>query len=218
MKLFLDTADIESVQRAAATGLLRGVTTNPTHVLKTGERFESVVRRICELVPEHVSAEAVADTTDDLVREAERISQIADQIVVKIPMTRAGLAAVQRLEERGIRTNVTMVFSATQAHLAMSAGASFVSLVLSRLEKVGQEVEQFISDAAAVRDRYGFESEIIGASLKTQPTFLTCLRCGVDIATIPESLFDQLWNHPLTDAGLAAFEKDWNQLKTEELV
>lgn len=218
MKIFLDTADVDSIKRAAATGLLRGVTTNPTHVKKTGQTFEAVVREICEIVPEHVSAEAVAESTDDLIREAERIAEIGEQIVVKVPMTRDGLAAVPQLEERGIRTNVTMVFSATQAYLAMSAGASFVSIVLSRLEKVGQEVDQFVRDSAHVKAMYDFQSEIIAASLKTQPTFLTCLRNGVDIATIPESLFDELWNHPLTDAGLAAFEKDWEQVKTEVLV
>jgi len=216
MKLFLDTANINEITRGAETGLIRGVTTNPSHVAATGAVFEDVVREICRHMPEHVSAEAMADSVDGLVSEAERIAALAPQVVVKIPMTRDGLVAVQRLKTRGVRTNVTMVFSPTQAHLAMSAGADFVSIVLSRLEKVGIESDRLIEDTVTIRDIYGFSSEILAASIKTQPTLLTCLRSGVDISTIPFGLFEQLYQHPLTDEGLATFETDWKQVKSEK--
>jgi len=215
MKIFLDTADVEEIERAAATGLIHGVTTNPTHVVKTGAVFEDVLKRICEIVPEHVSAEAVADTTDGLVREAERIAAIAPQIVIKVPMTRDGLMAIPLLGEKGIRTNVTMVFSPSQAFLAMSAGATFVSIVLSRLENVAVESEPLIRDTVLIKQNYGFSTEVLAASIKTQPTFLNCLRYGADIATIPASLFDQLYKHPLTDAGLEQFNLDWQKVTTD---
>jgi transaldolase len=215
MKLFLDTANVADIARGMKTGLIKGVTTNPSHVAATGEIFEDVVRRICELGPEHVSAEAMADSTDGLVAEAERVAALAPQIVVKIPMTRTGLVAVQQLKKRGVRTNVTMVFSPTQAFLAMSAGADYVSIVLSRLEKVGIESDRLVEDTMAIKNNYGFASEVLAASIKSQPTLLTCLRAGVDIATIPPILFDDLYLHPLTANGLSAFETDWRQVKTE---
>lgn len=215
MKIFLDTADIEDIERANKTGLIRGITTNPSHIAKTGKSFESVVQKICKIIPDHVSAEAVAESADDLVVEAERIASIAPQIVVKIPMTREGLIAVKRLSEKGIKTNVTMVFSPTQAFLAMSAGASFVSIVLSRLEKVGTETDRFIEDTMQIRNIYGFQSKILAASIKTQPTLLNCLRKGVDISTIPTDLFDQLYVHPLTDEGLEQFTRDWEKVVSE---
>lgn len=215
MKIFLDTADIKEIERANKTRLIRGITTNPSHIAKTGKSFESVVRKICEIIPDHVSAEAVAESTDKLVVEAERIASIAPQIVVKIPMTREGLIAVKQLSEKGIRTNVTMVFSASQAFLAMSAGASFVSIVLSRLEKVGTETDRFIEDTMQIKNNYGFQSEILAASIKTQPTLMNCLRKGVDISTIPTELFDQLYAHPLTDDGLEQFARDWEKVVSE---
>lgn len=215
MKIFLDTANIEDIERTAKTGLIRGITTNPTHIAETGKSFESIVRRICNIIPEHVSAEAVAESADDLVSEAKRIALIAPQIVVKIPMTHEGLIAVKRLSKKGIKTNVTMVFSAAQAHLAMSAGASFVSIVLSRLEKVGIESDRLIEDTMQIKNTYGFQSEVLAASIKTQPTYLNCLRKGIDISTIPAQLFDQLYKHPLTDDGLEQFTKDWEKVASE---
>jgi transaldolase len=214
MKLFLDTADVASIRRARATGLLDGVTTNPSHVAKTGRVFEDVVEEICTIVPQHVSVEAVADTTAGLVAEARRLAAFGKQIVIKIPMTREGLCAVPVLErEHRIRTNVTMCFSPTQALLAMKAGASFVSIVLSRLENAGIEADRLINDTMTFKRNYGFTSEIIAGSVKTQPTQLLCLRAGVDIATIPEDLFNLLWLHPLTELGLAQFDKDWAKVR-----
>jgi transaldolase len=214
MKLFLDTADLDAIRRASSTRLLRGVTTNPTHVSKTGRKFVDLIKEICEIVPEHVSVEAMGQSTEDLVAEARNLAKLAPPIVVKIPMTPEGMAAVSILREEGkVRTNVTMVFSATQAFLAMSAGASFVSLVLSRLEAIGQPIDQLVEDTMTIQRRYGFQSEVLAASIKTQPCLLTCLRAGVDIATVPPPVFDQLFRHPLTTAGLEQFAKDWQTVR-----
>jgi transaldolase len=210
MKIFLDTGDVESVRRAAATGLLDGVTTNPSHIARTGRRFREIVQEICGLVAGPVSAEVLSETAEGMVREARDIAGIAPNVVVKIPMTIEGLQVVPVLErEHRIKTNVTMVFSSTQAFLAMKAGASFVSIVLSRLDAVGNESEILVRDAAAIRNNYAFDSEIIAGSVKTQNHVLACLRAGIDIATMNPELFFQMFQHPLTDGGLAQFAKDW---------
>jgi len=210
MKIFLDTGDIEGIKRANDTGLLDGVTTNPTHIAKTGRRFQDVVKEICGIVSGPVSVEAVADTCEDLVREAEKVAKIAPNVAIKIPMTVDGLKAVPILEGRGIKCNVTMIFSSTQSYLAMKAGATFVSIVISRLDAVCNEGDILISDAVTIKQNFGFDSEVLAGSLKTQNHVLSCLRAGVDIATIPESLFFQMYKHPLTDIGLAQFVKDWD--------
>jgi len=213
MKIFLDTADVEAVRRAHATGLLDGVTTNPSKVLETGKRFRDVVAEICQITSGPVSAEPVGHSTDELIEGAVPIAAIAPNVVIKIPMTAAGLTAVPVLErEKDIRVNVTMAFSATQAWLAMKAGASYVSIVLSRLDAVANESDLLVADAALIRDNYGFATEIIAGSVKTQNHVLACLRAGVDIVTIPESLFFQMFKHPLTDIALAEFDKDWSKV------
>lgn len=209
MKLFLDTGDVESIRRAADTGLLDGVTTNPSHIAKTGRRFQEVVQEICGIVSGPVSVEAMGDTAEDLVQAAEAVSRLAPNIAIKIPMTVEGLKAVPVLEGRGIPCNVTMVFSSTQAYLAMKAEATYVSIVISRLDAVGNEGDILISDAVAIKQNFGFGSEVLAGSLKTQNHILACLRLGADIATVPESLFFQMYKHPLTDLGLAQFAKDW---------
>ena len=212
MKIFLDTGNVDAIKRAYETGLVDGVTTNPSHIAKTGRKFKEVVKEICSIVPGPVSAEAVAENSADLVKAAEDIASLADNVVVKIPMTVEGLKAVPILEEKKIRTNVTMVFSSTQASLAMKAGASFVSIVLSRLDAVGNESYILVEDTMIAKSNYDFTSEIIAGSLKTQNHILSCLRAGVDIVTVPDSLFFQLFKHPLTDSGLEAFEKDWKKI------
>ena len=213
MKIFLDTGDVGAIRQVAATGLLDGVTTNPSHIARTGRPFREVVKEICGIVGGPVSVEALAETTEAMVREAEELARIAPNIVIKIPMTIEGLKAVPILErEKQIKTNVTMVFSATQTFLAMKAGASFVSIVLSRLDAVGNESEVLVQDAAAIRNNYAFDSEIIAGSVKTQNHLLACLRAGIDIATIPPELFFQMFQHPLTDVGLAQFARDWKKV------
>jgi len=213
MKIFLDTGDVEAVRKVADTGLLDGVTTNPSHIAKTGRKFHDVVKKICGIVEGPVSVEALAQTAEALVQEARDLARLAPNVVVKIPMTIEGLKAVPILEqENQIKTNVTMVFSPTQAFLAMKAGASFVSIVLSRLDAVGHESEILVQDAVTIRNNYAFDSEIIAGSVKTQNHLLACLRAGIDIATIPPELFFQMFQHPLTEAGLAQFAKDWQNV------
>ena len=215
MKIFLDTADPDLIRKAHDTGLLDGVTTNPSKIAETGRKFREVVAEICSITPGPVSAEAVADTAEDIVRQAEDIAKIASNVVVKVPMTVHGLRAALVLEtEKNIRVNVTMIFSSTQALLAMKAGATFASIVLSRLDAIANESEILVQDAVTIKQNYGFTSEILAASLKTQNHVLTCLRAGVDIVTIPDALFFQMFKHPLTDAGLAEFDQAWKKVRT----
>jgi len=212
MKIFLDTADVESVKRAHDTGLLDGVTTNPSHVAKIGKTCTEVVKEICAITPGPVSTEAMANSAEELIKEAKIIHALAPNIVIKLPMTVEGLKAVPALEKENIPTNVTMIFSPTQAFLAMKAGASFVSIVLSRLDAIANESGILVHDTVTVKQNYGFASEIIAGSMKTQNHVLSCLRAGVDIVTIPETLFFQMFKHPLTDAGLEQFLKDWQSV------
>ena len=212
MKIFLDTGDVEAIKRAHDTGLLDGITTNPTHIAKTGRKFQDVVKEICGIVSGPVSVEAMADTAEGLVNEAQKAAQLAPNIAIKIPMTVEGLKAVPILEDKGIKCNVTMVFSSTQTFLAMKAGATFVSIVISRLDAVCNEGDILISDAVTIKHNFDFGSNVLAASLKTQNHVLSCLRAGVDIVTIPESLFFQMYKHPLTDVGLAQFAKDWENV------
>ncbi|NLF30591.1 MAG: fructose-6-phosphate aldolase [Planctomycetes bacterium] len=214
MKLFLDTADVKAVRRAHATGLLDGVTTNPAKIAEAGRPFLEVVREIASITPGPVSAEAMSATAGALVDEAVHLASLAPNIAVKLPMTVEGLTACGVLErEKNVRTNVTMVFSAPQAFLAMKAGATFVSIVLSRLDAVGNDSEILVNDAAAIKQNYGFASEIIAGSVKTTNQVMACLRAGIDIATVPESVFFQLFQHPLTDVGLAQFAEVWKGVK-----
>jgi transaldolase len=213
MKIFLDTADPEAVRKAHATGLLDGVTTNPSKVAETGLRFRESVEKICAITPGPVSAEAMAESAEDMIREAREIAAIAPNVVVKIPMTVEGLKAVPVLErEHGVRCNVTMAFSVTQAHLAMKAGACYVSIVLSRLDAIGSESEILVRDTVDIKMSYGFSTEIIAGSLKTQNHLLACLRAGVDIATVGEDLFWLMFKHPLTDIALEGFARDWENV------
>jgi transaldolase len=213
MKIFLDTGDVETIKKAAATGLVDGVTTNPSIIAKTGRKFKQVVKDICDVIPGPVSAEAMAKDAPGMIKEAVEIAGLAPNVVVKIPMNMEGLKAVPVLEkEKNVKCNVTMAFSPTQAYLAMKAGASFVSIVLSRLDAVANESEILVNDTMLIKDNYGFESEIIAGSMKTQNHVLSCLRAGVDIVTIPDPLFFQMYKHPLTTEALAQFDQDWEKV------
>ncbi len=213
MKIFLDTGDVEAVRKAYDTGLVDGVTTNPSHIAKTGRKFEEVVKEICSIVPGPISAEVLSEVADGMVEEAGRLASIAPNVIIKLPMTPEGLKAVPVLEKKkNIKTNVTMIFSSTQAFLAMKAGASYVSIVLSRLDAIANESHILVEDAAGIKFNYGFESEIIAGSMKTQNHILSCLRAGVDIVTINDQLFFQMFKHPLTDSGLAEFAQDWKKV------
>ena len=213
MKIFIDSADVEAIKEAADTGLVDGVTTNPTYIAKSGKNLKKVVEEICKIVPGPVSAEAMAETADGMIKEAVEIASIAPNVVVKIPMNIEGLKAVPVLEkQKNVKTNVTMVFSSTQAFLAMKAGASLVSIVLSRLDAIANESIVLVEDAVTIKQNYGYRSEVLAASMKTQNHVLECLRAGVDIVTIPTQLFFQMYRHNLTDAGLEAFRKDWEKV------
>lgn len=214
MKIYLDTADTEEIRRAMDTGLLDGVTTNPAKIAQTGRPFFKVIEEICSIVSGPVSAEAVAHSADDIVKKAEEIAGIAENVVIKVPMTADGLRAARILEqEKNIRVNVTMVFSLNQALLAMKTGAFIVSIVLSRLDRVMGDIGLFSAEAQAVKDRYGFTSQILGGSVKTQEQIGSCLRAGLDIITIPEPVFFHMFAHPLTDQGLAEFDEIWKQVR-----
>ncbi len=210
MKVFLDTSIVSELRKGVETGLVYGVTTNPSIIAKSGRKFLDVIKEIIEIVPGHISVEVMADHAEGMVKEAVEYKKLAPQIAIKVPMTVEGLKAVPVLEkEKDIRVNVTMVFSATQAYLAMKTGASFVSIVISRLDAIGTESVQLINDTMLIKENYGFRSEIIAGSMKTQNHVLDCLRAGVDIVTIPYTLFEQMFRHPLTDSGIEGFKKDW---------
>ena len=213
MKIFLDTGDVDAIREAAVTGLIDGVTTNPSIIAKTGRGFRDTIAEICNIVPGPVSAEAMAETADGMISEAQEIAAIAPNVVVKIPMTVEGIKAVPVLEkEKGIKTNVPMTFAAPQVLLAMKAGASFVSIVLGRLDAIAGESDVLVKDAVAIKNNYGFQSEIIAGSMKTQNHVLSCLRAGVDIVTVPDTLFFQMFQHPLTDIALEKFAEDWERV------
>jgi transaldolase len=213
MRIFLDTGNLDAIKKGVATGLITGVTTNPTHIAKTRKKFFEVISEICKIVPGPVSVEAMADDADGLIREARKIAELAPNIAIKIPMTIDGLKAVPVLtREYNIKTNVTMVFSATQATLAMLAGTTFVSIVLSRLDAIATESRRLVEDTVKIKRNYGFQTEVLAASLKTQNHVLESLRAGADIITIPDALFFQMYEHPLTDAGLAQFRIDWEKV------
>jgi transaldolase len=213
MKVFLDTADVEEIRRANDTGLLDGVTTNPTKIAETGKKFTRVIEEICSIVSGPVSVEAIAHSAEDIVKEAEKLADIAPNVVNKVPMNVEGLKAATILEkEKDIRVNVTMVFSADQVALAMKTGATFVSIVLSRLDKIGSESALLVEDAVAIKRNYRFSSGILAASLKTRNHVLSCLRAGADVISVPESLFFEMFHHPLTAHALAEFDRDWEKV------
>lgn len=209
MKIFLDTADVEVIKKASDTGLVDGVTTNPSKILQTGKRFEDVIQEICKVVPGPVSAEAVADNAPDIIEEAKKIASIAPNINIKVPLTIEGLKAGAELERQGIRTNVTMIFSPDQLLLAMKTNAFLVSIVLSRLDKIGGDVKAFIDDSMTIKRQYGFKSQVLAASIKTRKDAIDCMRAGVDIISIPEDIFFNMFRHPQTAQGLAEFDEAW---------
>ncbi len=212
MKFFIDTANIDEIKKASSMGLVDGVTTNPTLVSRENRPFLEVIRDICEVVDGPVSVEAVSMTSEELIPEARKLSQIHPNVVVKIPMTLEGMVAVRRLEREGIKTNVTLVFSPNQALLAMKAGASFISPFVGRLDDVAHEGMEMVADCLEIIENYGFTSEIIVASIRHPLHVLEAARMGAHIATIPYKVMVQLSKHPLTDVGIDRFLKDWEKV------
>ena len=217
MKFFIDTANLDEIRDAESIGILDGVTTNPTLIAKEGiigqDAFRKRIAEICDIVPGPVSAEAVSLETEGMVEEARILADIALNVVVKIPMTVNGLKAVRQLTEEGIKTNVTLVFSPLQALLAAKAGATYVSPFVGRLDDISQDGMGLIEEILDIFSNYLFETEVIVASIRNPMHVVQAAKLGADIATIPHKVISQLARHPLTDAGIESFLKDWQKVE-----
>ncbi|MFI3617377.1 fructose-6-phosphate aldolase [Enterococcus avium] len=216
MKFFLDTANIEEIERINQLGLVDGVTTNPTIIAKEGKDFETVIKEICKIVSGPVSAEVTSLDSEGMINEAREIHQWAENIVVKIPMTEAGLKAVHTISQEGIKTNVTLIFSAAQGLMAAKAGATYVSPFIGRLDDIASDGIQLVSDLREMFDSYDFDTKIIAASVRNLGHVEAAALAGSDIATIPGNLFPKLWSHPLTTNGIAQFEADWQAYQEKQ--
>ncbi len=211
MKFFLDTAEIDDIRDLAETGLVDGVTTNPSLILKSGRDYFEVTKEICDLIPGPVSAEVAATDYDGMVAEAAAIYDIAENIALKVPMTVDGLRACKYFTDQGKMVNVTLCFSAAQALLAAKAGASFISPFVGRHDDVGFDGMQLIEDIRQIYDNYAFETEILVASTRHPIHIIQSALIGADVVTLPPKVLRQLFNHPLTANGLAAFVADWEK-------
>ncbi len=213
MKFFIDTANIDEIRRAWEVGLIDGVTTNPSLISKENRDPIELLKEICSIVDGPVSAEAVSMKAEEMVKEAEGLSMIHKNIVVKIPMTEDGLRAVRRLSGMGIKTNVTLVFSPGQALLAAKAGATYVSPFVGRLDDISHVGMNLISEMIGIFDNYMFNTEVIVASIRNPLHVIEAAKIGAHIATIPYSVITQLIRHPLTDIGIERFLKDWETVQ-----
>lgn len=211
MKFFIDTANIEEIKKGLALGMVDGVTTNPSLVAKEPRPFTEILKDICSLVEGPVSAEVISLEADGMVAEARELAKLADNIVVKIPMIEEGLKAVKRLTAEGIKTNVTLIFSVTQALLAAKAGATYVSPFVGRLDDISVNGLDLIADIMTILRNYGFATEVIVASVRSPMHVVESALLGADIATIPYKVIAQLAKHPLTDIGMKQFLADWEK-------
>jgi len=209
MKFFADTANIDEIKDLLPTGQVDGVTTNPSLIMKSGRDFKEVVAEICDLVDGPVSAEVTAVEADQMVAEGKSLAAIADNVCVKLPLTIEGLKACKALTSENIKTNVTLCFSANQALLAAKAGASFISPFIGRLDDMGIDGMELIREIRVIYDNYGFDTEILAASIRSPNHVKDSALAGADVATAPPSVITALANHPLTDKGLKAFLDDW---------
>ncbi|HET6421374.1 MAG TPA: fructose-6-phosphate aldolase [Geobacteraceae bacterium] len=212
MKFFIDTAIVEEIREAHALGLVDGVTTNPSLIAKSGRNFVDVIKEITEIVDGPISAEVVALDHEGMIREGEELAKIHPNIVIKVPMTPEGLKATKALHAKGIKVNVTLIFSPIQALLAAKAGAAYVSPFVGRLDDISQDGMGIIDEIRTIFDNYGYDAEIIVASIRNPVHVLNSALIGADIATIPYSVMIQLSKHPLTDAGIDKFLKDWEKV------
>jgi transaldolase len=212
MKFFVDTADIGEIRELADTGLLDGVTTNPSLIAKTGRDFFDVIAEICEVVDGPVSAEVAATDFDTMLAEGRKLAGIADNIAVKVPLTRAGLKTCKALTSDGVKVNVTLCFSANQSILAAKAGATFISPFIGRLDDIAMDGMGLIEDICDIYANYPkFTTEVLVASIRSPKDIVESARLGADVATIPPNVLWSLFDHPLTDKGLAAFLSDWEK-------
>ncbi len=213
MKLFIDTANLDEIKEVSSWGVLEGVTTNPSLIAKEGRDFKTVVKEITDIVDGPISAEVVSLDHQGMLEEARDLVKIHKNIIIKVPMTKEGLKAVKIMDQEGIKTNVTLVFSANQALLAARAGASYVSPFVGRLDDIGNEGIYLVEDIAEIFAIYGIETEIISASIRHPIHVLQSAKAGAHIATIPYKVFNQMLVHPLTDSGIEQFLKDWESVK-----
>jgi transaldolase len=209
MKFFVDTADTSEIKSLAASGLLDGVTTNPSLVAKTGKKFKEIIADICAIVPGPVSAEVAATDYDGMMREAAVLREIAKNVTIKVPLTPDGLRACKRLSTDGTMVNVTLCFSAAQALLAAKSGATFVSPFVGRLDDVGESGLALIADIMQIYKAYSFKTQVLVASVRGPIHVIEAAKLGAHVATLPPAVLRSLFNHPLTDKGLAAFVADW---------
>lgn len=209
MKFFVDTANVDEIKELIPTGMVDGVTTNPSLIMKSGRDFREVVAELCALVPGPISAEVTAVEADKMISEGKSLAKIADNVVVKLPLTFDGLIACKALTSEGIKTNVTLCFSANQALVAAKAGASYISPFIGRLDDINIDGMELIHDIRIIYDNYDFRTEILAASIRSANHMKDSALAGADVATAPPSVLKGLAKHPLTDKGLQAFLDDW---------
>ncbi|MBL8060972.1 MAG: fructose-6-phosphate aldolase [Chthonomonas sp.] len=212
MKLFVDTGDVEEVRKAAEWGVLDGVTTNPTLIAKGGKGFKETVLKICELVPGGaISAEVIATDYDTMLKEALEVSSWHPQVVVKVPLIEPGVRLVKTLSDKGIRTNVTLVFTVSQALMAAKAGATYISNFVGRVDDLSTDGMTAVANTVAMVDTYGFQSEVLVASVRHPLHVVQAIEAGAHVATMPFKIMEMMFKHPLTDSGLTRFLDDWNK-------
>lgn len=212
MKFFIDTANVEEIKKAKELGMLDGVTTNPTLVSKEDRDFEELIKEICSIADGPVSAEVVSTDSEGMINEARGLARLADNIVVKIPLIKEGLKAVRTLTGDGIKTNVTLCFSSIQALMAAKAGAAFISPFVGRLDDISHKGMDLVEQILVIYENYGFDTEVIVASIRNPLHVIDAALMGADIATIPYKVMEQLIKHPLTDIGLDKFLADWEKM------
>lgn len=217
MKFFLDTANIEEIKEINSWGVIEGVTTNPSLIAKEGRVFEEVIDEISKIVDGPVSAEVVSTDADGMVKEGRILSKIKENVIIKIPMTEEGLKATSILSKENIKTNVTLIFSASQAILAARAGATYVSPFLGRLDDIGVSSKALIEEISTIFKNYNIETKIIAASIRNTTHIVDSMLAGADIATVPTKVMKQMVKHPLTDSGLIKFLEDLKDVKTKEI-
>ena len=213
MKFFIDTANIDEIRDAASLGILDGVTTNPSLIAREGRDFHTVLKEIVSIVNGPISAEVTSTEVDGMLDQAHTLAEIHPNIVIKLPLITEGLRACKRLTDKGIKTNVTLCFSASQALLAAKAGATYVSPFIGRLDDISEDGMELIQTIRVIYDNYGFETQILAASIRHPMHIVQAALAGADVATIPHKVIGQLVKHPLTDIGQAKFLADWEKMK-----
>ena len=211
MKFFVDSADIKQIEDLMPTGLIDGVTTNPSLIAKNGDDMAKTIKDICALVPGPVSAEVTATDSDKMLEEGQYLASLAKNVTIKVPLTINGLKTCKALRAQGTQVNVTLCFSATQALLAAKAGASFISPFVGRLDDIGEKGMDLIEDIVVIYENYGFETEVLVASVRSKQHVIDAAIIGAHVTTLPPKVIYELYEHPLTDKGLKAFLDDWNK-------